>query len=243
MKRILPFAAIVATLLLARPALAEEAEKPICGSYAECNARGTKAYQAKQYAEAIHFFEEQLINAETADDVKEQLVAINNLALARLKKGEPLYAKAWLSVAISLKGDDKATLFNQGEVDKAIAALPARPPIGGTYYSYGGASQWQSIELAAKNKTTFTFTMLALRLGNNWREWGPAGIGELEGEIVVKGNQADYKEKVDYAEEACQFHFDFDGDEMEVDQLAPDFNCGFGNAVSAAGHYYRIKAP
>ena len=231
------------TSLLALPLVAEEIEKPVCASYGECNTLGTKAYQAKQYAEAIGFFEEQLINAELADDQKQQLVAINNLALAHLKKGEPLLAKAWVGLATGLKADDKATLFNQGEVDKAVAALPARPPIGGTYYAYAGAGQWQSIELAAKNKTTYTFKILAMRLGNNWREWGPAGIGELEGEITVKGNKADYNKKEDFAEEACQFHFDFAGDEMEVEQLTPDFNCGFGNAVAATGHYYRISVP
>ncbi len=149
-------------------------------------------------------------------------MAFSNLALAHLKKGEPLHARAWLYLAADTDAADKATLFNRGEVDKAIAALPSRPAIGGTYLSYVGAGQWNSIELKAKGKDQYELKLFAMRLGNSWREWGPAGIGELDGEtLTVKGNQAKYKNKFEYAEEACEIDFKFAGDEMEVDQASP----------------------
>ncbi len=130
-------------------------------------------------------FQDQLAYAEEAEDAKQQLVALNNLALAHLKKGEPLFARAWLEAGGRQPSTktDKATTFNRGEVDQAVAALPARPAIGGTYQAYAGAGQWQSVELKAKGKNKYSFSIFAIRLGNQWREWGPAGIGEIEGEI------------------------------------------------------------
>lgn len=242
MKSTISQAALV-LLLLAPLAPAFAGDEPACTSVADCNTKGTAAYKAKSYDEAISLFQDQLAYAEEAENDKQQLVAFNNLALAHLKQGEPLNARAWLYLAADTDAADKATLFNRGEVDKAIAALPSRPAIGGTYLSYIGAGQWNSIELKAKGKDQYDLKLFAMRLGNAWREWGPAGIGELDGEtLTVKGNQAKYKNKFDYAEEACEIDFKFAGDELEVDQASPDYACGFGNAVAATGHYYRVEA-
>ena len=228
--------------LLATPA-AFAADDPTCNSVAECNQLGTKAYQAKNYETATTLFENQLAYAEEGGEEKQQLLALNNLALAALRSNQPLFARAWLKLAVAIKADDKATLFNQGEVDKAVAALPARPAIGGYYRAYAGAGSWQTIELKSVGKNRYSFEIFAMRLGNQWREWGPAGIGELTGEIEVKGNKAKFEEKMDYADGPCQFTFDFAGDEIDVEQLTPDYQCGFGNGVAATGHYYRTAAP
>lgn len=235
----------LALLLLAAglaPAPPLFADEPTCEATADCNQKGTAAYKAKKYQEAIGLFGDQLAYAEEAEDPKQQLVALNNLALANLKKGEALEARAWLHLATEIDPADKATLFNRGEVDKAIAALPARPPIGGEYVAYAGAGQWQTVEIAAKGKDRYSIKIFAMRLGNSWREWGPAGIGELEDEITVKNGQAKFKKKFEFADEPCEIDFKFAGDEMEVDQATPDYLCGFGNGVAATGQYFRIGA-
>jgi tetratricopeptide (TPR) repeat protein len=214
-----------------------------CTTVAACNQQGTAAYKAKNYDVAIGHFENQIDFAERAEDVKAQLMAFNNLALAHLKKGEPLRAKAWLEQAADTDPNDKATLFNRGEVDKALAGKPARPAIGGSYISYIGGGQWSTIELKEKGKNLYQLNLLALRLGNAWREWGPAGIGELEADLKVEGNKATYEEKFEYADEACKIEFKFVApDEIEVEQWTPDMSCGFGNAVAATGYYYRVEA-
>lgn len=241
MKKTLASAALCAALPFAAPAHAGDIST--CDTVASCNERGTAAYKAKKWDEAIGHFENQIGFAEIAEDDQQQLVALNNLALGHLRKGEPLYAKAWLAIARDIDPADKATLFNQAEVDKAIAALPARPAVGGTYHSYVGAGHWQMIELEPKGKNVFKMTVLALRMGNQWREWGPAGIGELEAEITVKGNQASYSEKFDFAEKPCQIEMVFAGDEMDAEQSSTDMDCGFGNAVGASGKYHRVLPP
>lgn len=234
-------ATLLATFVAAGATLA--GDEPTCKGVAECNQLGTKAYQAKNYETATTLFENQLAYAEEAGEEKQQLLALNNLALAALRRNQPLFARAWLKLAVAIKADDKATLFNQGEVDKAIAALPARPAVGGYYRAYAGAGSWQTIELKSVGKNRYSFEIFAMRLGNQWREWGPAGIGELSGEIEVKGNKAKFEEKMDYADGPCQFTFDFAGDEIDVEQLTPDYQCGFGNGVAATGHYYRTAGP
>ena len=234
-------ATLLATFVAAGATLA--GDEPTCNGVAECNQLGTKAYQAKNYETATTLFENQLAYAEEGGEEKQQLLALNNLALAALRSNQPLFARAWLKLAVAIKADDKATLFNQGEVDKAVAALPARPAIGGYYRAYAGAGSWQTIELKSVGKNRYSFEIFAMRLGNQWREWGPAGIGELTGEIEVKGNKAKFEEKMDYADGPCQFTFDFAGDEIDVEQLTPDYQCGFGNGVAATGHYYRTAAP
>lgn len=232
--------ALLATSLLVPGAYAGDLSD--CTTVAACNQQGTAAYKAKNYDVAIGHFENQIDFAERAEDEKAQLLAFNNLALAHLKKGEPLRAKAWLEEAAEIDPADKATLFNRGEVDKALAKSPARPPIAGVYNSYIGGGQWNFIELEAKGKDTYKMTLLALRLGNAWREWGPAGIGELEADLKVEGDKATFNEKFEYADEACKIEFNFVApDEMEVEQWTPDMSCGFGNAVAATGYYYRVE--
>lgn len=241
MTKKLAFGALLAAFTVVPGAFAGDLSN--CATVAACNQQGTTAYKAKKYDEAIGHFENQIDFAEQAEDEKAQILALNNLALAHLKKGEPLRAKAWLLLAADFDATDKATLFNRGEVDKALAATPPRPAIAGQYLSYIGAGQWNFIELEAKDKNVYKMTLLALRLGNAWREWGPAGIGELEAEITVKGDRAAYSEKFEFAEEPCKIDFLFAApDEMEVDQLTNDLSCGFGNAVGATGHYYRVEA-
>lgn len=245
-KTILALAAALALLPGAAPVHAGDIST--CDTVASCNTQGTAAYKAGKWDEAIGHFENQIDFAEIAEDEKQQLVALNNLALGHLKKGEPLYAKAWLAVAQKIDAADKATVHNQGEVDKAIAALPARPAVGGTYHAYVGSGQWQMIELEPKGPAgikngVFKMTVLALRMGNQWREWGPAGIGELEADLTVKGNKASYAEKFEFAENPCKIDLVFAGDEMDADQSSTDMDCGFGNAVAASGEYYRVLPP
>jgi len=212
-----------------------------CATVAACNERGAAAYKAKNWDEAIGHFENQIGFAELAEDPKQELVALNNLVMGHLKKGEPLYARAWLALARKIDPADKATVFNGGEVDKAMAALPARPAIGGFYQCYVGAGHWQSIDLRKKGKDVYEMTVIALRMGNAWREWGPAGIGELEESLTVSGNKAKFKEKFPFAEEACEMDLVFAGDDMDAEQISSDVDCGFGNGVAVTGHYYRVN--
>lgn len=132
--------------------------------------------------------------AEDADDAAAQALAFNNLALAELKRSQPLLARAWVRQALRVKPGDKAALFDQGQVDRALAARAGcRPATTGTWRGYAGAGEWNTLEVQDRGGGRLRFMVFALRMGANWRKYGPAAVGNVDGEVTLQSGKGLFK--------------------------------------------------
>ena len=216
--------AVVALALLSAPLQAE------CPSAPACNASGSRLLAAGQVEKAVEDFQGQAGWAEDSEDPAAQALAFNNLALAELKRSQPLLARAWVRQALRVKPGDKAALFNQGQVDKALAARQAPAGFTGTWRSYAGAGEWNTLEVQDQGDGRLRFMVFALRMGANWREYGPAAVGNVDGEVTLQSGKGLFKG------EDCALALAFSGDEATVEQ---EGGCGFGMGVDASGPYLR----
>lgn len=201
-----------------------------CPSASACNTSGSRLLAAGQVEQAVEDFLGQAGWAEDADDAAAQALAFNNLALAELKRAQPLLARAWVRQALRVKPGDKAALFNQGQVDKALAARQAPAGFTGTWRGYAGAGEWNTLEVQDRGGGRLRFMVFALRMGANWREYGPAAVGNVDGEVTLQSGKGLFKG------EDCALALAFSGDEATVEQ---DGGCGFGMGVDASGTYLR----
>lgn len=217
---------LLAALALALLAPRLQAE---CPSASACNTSGSRLLAAGQVEKAVDDFLSQAGWAEDTDDTGAQALAYNNLALAELKRARPLQARAWLRQALRVKPGDKAALFNQGQVDRALAARPAPADFTGTWRSYAGAGEWNTLEVQDQGGR-LRFMVFALRMGANWREYGPAAVGNVDGQVTLQSGQARFEG------EDCALALAFSGDEARVEQ---EGDCGFGVGVDSSGTYLR----
>ena len=118
----------------------------------------------------------------------------------------------------------------QGLVDKALASriVPKTPT--GTWVSYTGGGEWNQLQVDDLGGGRLHVGLEALRMGLNWREYGPAALGSLDEVLKVSTGIATY------TAEDCAMRFRFHGDEAEVTQQG---GCGFGVGVDANGTYIR----
>lgn len=228
-------AALVVLLALASPLGAAEE----CGSASSCNALGTRELQAGRFRQAIEAFEAQAGYAEEADRETKSwnasLLAYNNLVLAELKAKSPLMAKAWLSCALEVDPRNKAALFNGRKVDEAMKGFVYPEKVTGTYRRYAGAGTWDDLEVAELPGGEIRFSFTLVRLGMNWRTYGPAALGELSGTVALKNGSATYEEKMNGQDQACVVRMEFERGKATVKQAGSDLDCGFGAGVTAAG--------
>lgn len=214
---------------------------PECTSVASCNSMGTKELQAGRPGLAIMLFESQAGYAEEADmdaaGFKNSLVAYNNLVLANLKAKDPLMARAWLELALDRDPQNKAALYNKTKVDEALQGFAYPEKVTGTYRRYAGAGTWDDAEIAevAGGKIRFSFTLV--RMGLNWRAYGPAAIGEISGTTKLEKGSATYQEKFDGADTPCGLAMRFEKGKLTVKQKGSDVDCGFGAGVTSEGTY------
>lgn len=200
-----------------------------CTSASACNTSGSRLLAAGQVEKAVEDFLSEAGWAEDAEDAAGQALAFNNLALAELKRARPLLARAWLRQALRVKPGDKAALFNQAQVEKALATRQPPPGFTGTWHSYAGAGEWNTLEVQDQ-AGRLRFHVFALRLGANWREYGPAAVGDVGAEVTPKAGRARFEG------EDCALALAFAGDEATLEQ---EGDCGFGVGVDASGTYLR----
>ncbi|HWV09454.1 MAG TPA: tetratricopeptide repeat protein [Pseudomonas sp.] len=167
--------------LLVPFALPAMAEVP-CATRAQCNQVGTAAYQAGRFDAATHAFARQLRRVEP-DDTGGYQLAVNNLALANLRAGQPGMARAWLSLALQDNQADKATLHNLAKVTQALdyQGLSASPV--GRYVRYEGQAVWSELEIR-QEAGVYRASFWPVRLSASVEEYGPVALGELEGVLV-----------------------------------------------------------
>ena len=228
-------AALVVLLSLASPLRAGGD----CGSASGCNALGTRELRAGRVRQAIEAFETQAGYAEELDRETKSwdasLVAYNNLVLAQLKAKSPLMAKAWLSRALEVDPGNKTALFNGRKVDDALRGFAYPEKVTGTYRRYAGAGTWDDLDVAELPGGEIRFSFTLVRLGMNWRTYGPAALGELSGTVALKNGSAAYEERMKGQDQACAVRMEFERGKVTVKQAGSDLDCGFGAGVTAAG--------
>lgn len=233
----------ILSLALLCVALSALAGAPECTSVASCNTMGTKELAAGRPKLAILLFESQAGYAEEADmassapGFKNSLVAYNNLVLACLKDKDPLMARAWLELALDRDPQNKAALFNKTKVDEAMQGFSLPAKVTGTYRRYAGAGTWDDAEIAETGGGQIRFSFTLVRMGLNWRAYGPAAIGEISGTAKLANGKAAFSQKSEYGEKPCALGMTFEKGKLTVKQDGTDSDCGFGAGVTAEGTY------
>ena len=237
--------------LLALAALAgaaTAADAPSCGSTTQCNALGGKAYRAKDYARAAALYEQQVgwAEQESSDCESEQedhpklmctgvgAEAYNNAALAWLRAGEPLKAKAWLGLAPAAP----STTYNKGLTEAALASfkMPASPV--GEYWQYAGFGLWNTVIVTPKGKK-FEVKFSGFYFYRNGLRFGP-NMGDISARVSIVDRHGVMRGNSDWP--TCKMDMKFSDDGLDLDGGGDGTGeCGFGAGVRADGHFDRVS--
>jgi hypothetical protein len=229
--------------LLAFAGVTLAADAPTCGSAKACAAAGMQAYRARDFTNAAALYEQQAgwvdqasMDCQAAQDdhpgqacPDARAEAYNNAAIAWLRAGAPLKARAWLGLA----PPSPATTHNRGLVDAALASAgkPASP--AGEYWKYAGYGTWNTLSIAASGKG-FVLQFSGLHYGGRGMTYGP-NMGDLTGAITIKGQHGVLQDDADLP--GCKVSLAFTADGLDADQ---EGDCGFGAGVGVIGHYQRV---
>lgn len=153
----MPWPAALTTLLLLAPATTTDTPESTCDSVALCNERGTAAYQSGRMADAQRAFERQIDYADSAIEDLEQAgqpvpaghqnarqLALNNAALAYLKEGACLKARAFLRLA---DASHRATQTNLRQLQRKCGAQLEADSQTGDYWQYAGHGAFSTLTL------------------------------------------------------------------------------------------------
>jgi hypothetical protein len=212
-----------------------------CSAYASCNRIGTEAFQAGDFTRAAAQFDRQIDYAETAlaeagGDDEGALVrrdtALNNAALARLRGGECLKARAYLDQA---RAEARATQANRRQWDSRCAGSAAAlvGPVG-EYWQYAGHGLWNRISLRETGDETLRLDAFWMRVGRGpMDEYGIKAFGELEQVFVfpADGGASGRFGGID-PEVECRIELRFEPQALEVSHTpTPDCQTGGMGAV------------
>ena len=158
-----------------------------CGSPASCNTSGSKLYAQGKYKEATQRFLRQVDLATGTDDRASLRMGLNNLALTAIRLRKPLEANAWIQVARDRIGDDSITKHNlaliQGELSHHVGSN-----LVGIYQRYAGYGRWSRLAIRMNANSTAHLTFNIVRYGrvSSADQVGPAALGTLESDAVLK---------------------------------------------------------
>jgi len=223
--------------------VAMAADAPSCDSARQCDAMGGKAYRAKDYVRAAALYEQQVGWTEQASldcqgaqedhpgskcpDISAD--PYNNAALAWLRAGQPLKAKAWLALAPA----SPSTIHNKGLVDAALASFKAPASPVGEYWQYARFGSWNTVTVTANGKQ-FDVQFSGMHFSANGMKYGP-NTGDLFDTVAIaKGHGVMHGGK-DLP--GCKVDMKFTELGLELDS---DGDCGFGASVWAGGHFDRV---
>lgn len=226
---------------------------PTCDSVARCNRLGTEALQAGRHDDAKVLFEAQVDYAETAwkqvedgaDDRRAahaREIPVNNAALAALRRGDCLRARAWLDVA---EASHAATLANRKQLDARCAGKLDGVIHTGEFWQYAGHGAWNSITLRETGDETLHFSAFWMRAGRGpLSEYGPAAIGDIEQAFIQvdgqrgRGQFAGYDEGV-----TCELRIAWVPGGLEVSHTdIPECRTG-GMGAELSGTFWRVGEP
>lgn len=222
-----------------------------CDTAAQCNRLGSEALQQERYDVATALFEAQVDYAETAwkqaddgaDDSKlahAREIAVNNAALAALKSGDCLRARAWLEAA---EPTHKATLANRKALTERCAGKLDVVERTGEFWQYAGHGSWNSITLRETGDETLQFSAFWMRVGRGpIREYGPAAIGDIEQAFIDPTTGRGPFDGGDPAV-ACHLDIQWVPGGLEIQHTdAPECRLG-GMGADLFGKYWRVGEP
>ena len=207
-----------------------------CNNAANCNAVGTTALQAGNFKVAIEDFFEELRDAE-ASYSGPAVLALNNLSVAYLHQRDLLEARFWARQALAMDRESTAAIHNLSVIDTNLRSFtwPASPD--GSYATWVGCSERNKIRISNASASRAELSFRGLRIGTRGCDSHfPAAIGELDGEIALRGESALYHGSGETA--SCKIHLQFQRTSVSVEE---EGQCGFGAGVHIRGEYQRVS--
>lgn len=240
------------SLMIAAQALLLATEPEPCQSVAECNRQGTSEYQAGRYAQALVHFERQVDYAETAVQeftfvdkeptpkaIAARELALNNAALAHLKLGECLKARAWLALA-DAKGS--ATIANRTQLIKHCGAKLEQDSVVGDYWQYAGHGSWNRVTLnpGAAPQLIFDGFWMLINQGPLDQHTPTASGAETGITMTPVGNGLEgYFDGT--SDDRCRLHLELTGQSIEITpQDRESCNTG-GYGAHLSGRYVLVS--
>jgi hypothetical protein len=216
---------------------------------AACNRLGTAALEAGRHDEARTLFDIQVDLAETAlkladEDADGRLahareIAVNNAALAALRRGDCLFARAWLEAA---EPTHRATMANRkAVVERCAEALNAVIPTG-EFVQYAGHGAFNSLTLRESGDETLQFSAYWMRVGRGpLAEWGPAAIGSLDNTLVDR--ESGIGRYAGIEDHPCELAIQWVPGGLEIQHTdTPECRMG-GMGAELFGKYWRVGEP
>ncbi|MDR3419052.1 MAG: tetratricopeptide repeat protein [Nevskia sp.] len=211
-----------------------------CDSVAQCGSLGAAAYKKGDYVTAQAYFEQQVVQYEQngrasckRTDCPESAVPYNNLALATLKAGLPLKARAWLEVA----PEAAATRHNKDLVERALKDWKWPDTPAGEYWQYAGYGTWSTVTVT-RDGEKWSIHYDGYRFPPTGLEAGP-NIGEFDTDMPLAERKATYS---DGNGQGCKVSIVFSSDHVTLDEDDSKGDCGFGYNVRASGDFVRVSA-
>ena len=229
-------AVLLAGVLTALNAAAKIDEPDIeadCRNVGQYAVKGQAAYQSGDYARARDIFRDQVAWSEFCRQPEGATVtAYNNIALAYLRQGMWLKARAWLQLA----PDDEKSRYNLSLMQPQLDALPPPRSPAGEYWQYAGYGNWNTLVVKPQGDH-FAIEYSGLYMGAMALYYGP-NIGEFSTVTAIRDRHAVYHQSAesDFGS-ACDVSMAFTDHDVT---LATDGDCGFGHNVRAQGVYWRV---
>lgn len=224
-----------------------------CESVSACNRLGTDALKAGEFDSARALFAQQIDRAQTAVRASEDepdrarasaalQIALNNAALAELRAGDCLRARAWLEVA---DADHRATQANRRQLQQRCAdGLDSRVHTG-EFWQYAGHGAWNSISIRETGDETLRLDAFWMRVGRGpLQDYGPAAMGELTQVFLhVDGDRAtgNFEANEDAVECLLQVQWSAGGLQVQHSDTQACYTGGAGAVLS--GHFWHVGAP
>lgn len=214
-----------------------------CSDISNCNDWGARAYKSGDYSAAISYYTQQVALATQ----KEQGCAqsnqadgqctyppqpFNNVALATLRDGHPLMARAWINVA----PPSALTQHNKMLVEKVLTGFRWPRSPAGEYWSYAGYGVWNTLRVEPAGDR-FDISFEGYYFFATGLDSGPDSgtlvdrVKIVQGVAVLHGGDSS----------DCKITAEFKDDHVDLDTKGND--CPFGANVSAEGRYIRVSAP
>jgi hypothetical protein len=208
----------------------------VCNGIASCNLRGAEALRKGDNAAALGCFKAQVGYAEDARNVTQTLVAYNNMSVTYLSSRDYLRAAIWARLALHTDPANKGARYNLKVVQEHMGAHKWPADVSGAYVRYAGSAHWDSLCVAEAESQRVHARLLVFRMGEDWREYGPASYGDLDCEAQLAANgHAQCRGDDDFPE--CSIPMKFGGGTVILRQ---EGDCGFGYGVDATGTFERI---